>query len=502
MLYESGNASSLQAVAEKFIDFLKTYDTTVPPWVLLNNELNTFKGATFKIYMNDITYTNYDDIVSPEGSTCCYLSIQHTDIVTGVTYANWLRNTPNNYQSEVYDHTLVNGNTTYSHIGKYGSEEIFSNSGEFLAFGMHTLYDSNLWMCEQGGITCETEAYNQINSMNLLKTRTLTSISGGGTYEDALVSLPVFPGIGCPMLTISNKDKSDYSVADRGINYYFTKSKYNATITIMIENQGVDNPLWQSMSFGVLDGVDAKSYKMPLYVAGGTTGLKQDVYSYVQYNAPTYTYMSGNIIDLSMHNICLSNSNICCPTKFNGANISNFKVLSPSGVWNNIYNGQQSTHIVVPPDQGDYPSKWDSILDDRTYLSDNTVNSLVYNSTNRIDTYCVSNKYDRNKASTPLNPISVTLSSGRANEEIGIQGIIPNIYSIWSRSLSGGVITLDSKQYLCVPCGWDNRLWKYDTHVGHYDESDNESVRDYYDKLYNPLYSKYINDKILIKLED
>ena len=48
-------------------------------------------------------------------------------------------------------------------------------------------------------------------------------------------------------------------------------------------------------------------------------------------------YLMGNVYDLDVHNICMSNSNLLHPTSFNGSVVSNFKIMLPSGLWASVF---------------------------------------------------------------------------------------------------------------------------------------------------------------------
>ena len=127
-----------------------------------------------------------------------YISLQHTDVNKN-TYADWVRKEvdypfyrANNFsginsegithktnQAELYNHNdleILSWNRSRNRYvrTKYNSDNIenpFIDTGEFLAIGAHTLFDENLWMCEQPQITCEKEAYAQFNRQNLLPAR-------------------------------------------------------------------------------------------------------------------------------------------------------------------------------------------------------------------------------------------------------------------------------------------------------------------------------------------
>ena len=469
-----------------------------------------------------------------------YLSIQYADIRED-TYKNWLFNTEDNYMNESFDRTYdydnhsssisyktISKNTGGTIVGDYYSHKtvnivskydfnIFKNTGEALFIGIHTLFDDGLWMCEQGGITCEKEARLQENTMNLLPYRTIvttgtTSYTNGNktdekwqeaTEGDTVTPL-IYPGMGCPMLTISDDDKIEYNVNINGITYYFTRNKYNATITTNIHNSTVDNDLWQSITLGMLDCYDIYSYKFPLYIGGGTSGLSQDIWVYTAQNDKYPTYLTGNSIDLSMHNIALSNSNILNSTRFNGSDVSNFRILSPSGEWQNIYINEQNAIVKPYHTCGGVTMNWAYPLDTPLYDMDNynTIYPRGNDSTKIIDTYTITNDINKFSSSTPLNNIYVILNSIASNKETGIYGNIPYCYSVWSRTLCTGIIEINGRNYLCIPNGWEGRLWKYRDLVGVYTEWDNNLLRETYDKIHMDSYNYKIYNYLLLEVGD
>ena len=158
MMMEKGSAQTLKEVAEKFIEFAQKHNAKTQAWEKLDDRLSSFYGATLKVNVNKHEVNGK--------KPCFYISLQHSDI-NNRSYHDFVYNTPENYQSELY---LRPVSETFAHVaGKYGGNNPFKNEGEFIAFGLHTVYDKNLWMCEQGQVTCEEEATAQINNMNLVK---------------------------------------------------------------------------------------------------------------------------------------------------------------------------------------------------------------------------------------------------------------------------------------------------------------------------------------------
>lgn len=428
-----------------------------------------------------------------------YISFQHT-LVDSNTYANWLRTTMTvphpgantiGYQSETYDRRTRVGDANRYVIGKYGSvnrENAFCNNGSFLAVGLHTLYDRDLWMCEQGSITCEKEAYKQTNDINMLPWRSYYIPDLGKHYEGEEVHLPVFPSTGCPWFVISEQNKIDFEVSKWGIDYWFTKSDYDATITLRFRG-GLDEDVYQSMSFGMMSNVNEEAYIFPLYVAGGSQALKQDIYVYTPVGGKYPTYKIGNIYDLDMQNICLSNSNLLNPTKFNGANMSNFRILSPEGEWKDIYAHSQGAYVVAEPTCDPPPRDWKYLLSDVVHggfdISEHSAYIFLDNNTKMTDTYRVNHEPNGYEHSSRLENIIVALTNQKPHTERCFCGTIPNCYGSWYKTLPVGEIEINGKKYLSLPNVWKDRWWNYPAFYGKYTDSvywENTQIRKTYDR--------------------
>lgn len=496
MLTETGGVLSLRELMQKFMDFAQKSDATTQSWELLDNRYDTFYGATFKIPM-------LDRVVNGKTPNF-YLSMQYTN-VTANTYHDWLYNSPSYHQSESYNHTLEDDTNRYINTTVHSStiENPFKNTGEFIAVGLHTVFDENLWLCEQGQITCESESESQTNHANLMPVHRIAQNKRNGHRSMSVVQLPPFPGTGCPWLTISNKNKSDYVSPLHPIVYWFTKTNYVATISFKIDNGGACVTRWQSMSFGRMNSIEDNSYQFPLFVAGGNQALSQTIWKYIPINGSYPTIRVANSYDLSLDNICMSNSNLLYPTKFNGSDLSNFRILSPEGIWKNIYAYEQHAEAVSrftctgPVTEWGYP-----VSNPAVYTSGHSGIPLSTSNKGMIDTYSIYKSFDRNYASSPLYQISVCLNKNIEHNEGGIQGLIPDAYYSWSRTLPSGEVVIDDKKYLSIPNGWDNRLYKYPIYIGNLMIWDNDTIRDEYENLTNVLDHRMIVNKLLIPLED
>lgn len=528
------NSSILEYVVESNGKKTNTYNYI---YAYMKSLLSEGNPSWIKILKYGSSYTNsgikLPDYPSKE-YTYAYISMQHNDI-TNTTYSDWLRSTKDNYMSENYDHRNIvytgrdsddsNNYTNISIISKYGDtnkENVFKNTGEILFIGTHTGYDKNLWMCEQGGITCQKESKLQEIDDNVISPLKRMYPKYGSMSEVAGSKLPPFPSMGCPSLSISDKNKTDYSSS---INYYFVKDNFSANIIIYVESEEMKalekrlgSTLCQHISFGRLNSFsEEEKFKFPLYVAGGNQNLSQDIWLYVPAYNVWRTHKEGNIYDLDMHSQCMSNSNLLLSAKFNGSNVSNFRVMRPDGRWEDIFNCSQSAVVTSPHlEYGEVQQTWYYPLGGVSHgnATGSTTLNNANNSIKRIDTYSVREKLTDSvrvsslhdsieiKSTSPLDPVIACLNSELTDCRYGAVGVVPNCFSTWSRNLGFGEYVIKSKRYLCIPNVWDLRLWEYPSYIGVYAEQGNELVRgfkeDEYNETYNTLYNYMIYDKLLL----
>lgn len=443
-------------------------------------------------------YIFSEGLLRPFNCPCFYVSLEHMNVDRD-TYKNWLRTSYS--VGNQYKHTTAQWNWSdvdifyqsekYNHTSNVNDASLFKNDGEFIAIGLHTLFDGELWMCEQGGITCEKEAYEQVVDMNwVVKNQRVDA-----------KALPVFPGTGCPWLTLSEDNKADFNVEIHGIDYWFTKSDYDATITIRVSN-GNEADAYQSISLGLMTGVNDDSYLFPLYVAGGTEGIAEDIYVY---GSPYPTYRVGNMYDLNIKRISMSNSNLLSPTKFNKANVSNFKILTPSGVWRDIFVYQQDVQVIPHPTCNTPSTNFYVVLKEVENISE-SCDSIIEGCRNKVDIYSVYKQLNTYEHSSVFDNIIVNIQSESQWGECGCLGVLPNCYSSWYRTLDVGEVTIDNRRYLSIPNGWDNRLWYYPRKIGMFPQvrEDWEAVamQKYWDEYFSFIASKRMTHRLLIPLEE
>jgi hypothetical protein len=304
-----------------------------------------------------------------------YVSI-HYNSINSTTYYNFVMNS---YMAEEFDSTESPLRKLHS---KYGKWNPFRNSGELISIGVHTSFDYNVWMCEQGGITCKKEADAQVNDIDLLPFWWFFGGSPVGPQKPV-----VYPTTGCPWFIISTANKNNYLIgADNPIHYYFVKDNDNSTITIRCcDGNGKLNDVWQTISFGKMDGVLDTYNINPLYCAGGNQALSPDTWTYFN-----KSHVEGLSYDLDFKNPSLCNSGMLHPTKFGRANLSNFRIMNGSGTWDDIYAHYQTFSTHRYREVTGWLDQWGVVLNppsDDIGISDSTAYPFGVASRNKIDTF-------------------------------------------------------------------------------------------------------------------
>lgn len=326
--------------------------------------------------------------------------------------------------------------------------QVIRNVGEALTFNIHTLYDKNLPSYEQGGGLCKDlfdfEVESGGKTANLLNWT--KAINHGTWVELQHEGCYTYPArnTGCPWFTYSEQDKDVYD----SIEFFFIKENYSGTITLLFYSS-VDSsvvPVWQTISFGLADAYD-EAYKLPLYIAGGTTGLSPDSYKYsftIPGKPPTTITRTvyGNSYNFRVRQLSGHSSNLLYPTLLDDCSVSNFAVLSEDGVWKYLGNcGQKSLDKMAG---GMY-----EIEDGSNFFVFPTA-SDTFNYSGLLG---VNNYYD----SKEMLPIYVFHGRNKYMEEVGIVGDIPNHFAIRTDS-HVGIINIDDKRYLVIPNCWLDRL--------------------------------------------
>lgn len=343
--------------------------------------------------------------------------------------------------------------------GKDGIQA-FNDTGEMIAVGLHMSYDRDLWMAEQGNITCEAEADDGANHMNLLP---FWDFRAGMPYKR--LDIPEYPGTGCPWFTISNRNKSEYGIdKDNKIRYYFSKSNKCATIVFRIMDKSrIYTDCWQTIVFGCFK-YDTHSTVPPLYVAGGNQALVPDVWIYF----PPDMHVNGLRYFLDMKNPCLSNSNLAYPTDFGFSHMSNFRVLGYDGKWRDVFSLNQTYTEYQYFGVCENPKQWGVPLNYPTYQGSGHSSHIHKNKTKYFELYHIVEptyytKKDRHLLKSNIE-VSVMFSEG--TDEHNLHGNIVNCYMTPDFDKESGIVVDGNDKYVLVPNGWDERLWHYDWYLG------------------------------------
>lgn len=424
------------------------------------------------------------DRVFGKGLFEVYFSFVYQNITSG-SYAHWLRDM-NEYMSEEYDHSTVDRVVMPKH-GSGNRENAFRNTGEFIAIGLHTSFDMNLWMCEQGDITCNYEEDKQINDIKLLQAHEFRQ-----GHPTKAIDLPYYPTTGCPWITHSTQDMSNFHIsATNKIVYYFTKHSHGGTITVRFHDaQKKENDAWQSVQFGAAYQVRGN---LNLYVAGGNQALSPESWTYYK-----YSHHEGLSYDLSIQNIALSNSNILTPTQLHKANMSNYRVFS-SGKWRDYYKYSQDYKTVRYFSFIEPPPIWEVPLEEPTSYSNVGMNKAF------VDTYLANYCEDKYKSSVSLHRLYMSSeeSVDDKNPQVSFSAI-PYAYSTNSLTLSEGINKIDGEYYLAISNGWEDRLWWYKWYCGavYMKPWENRDVLDDITPRISELIQKKMQEKLVLDFSD
>lgn len=388
-----------------------------------------------------------------------------------------------NKKSPCYYLTLAFHTTPDEYRGAKRPDSLFANkSAEFASFNLHQLYDKNLASYDQGGGVAKRSFDMEIRDkkphlglLNYTKEIYNThyiEISSEGCYTYPM------DNTGCPLISYALEDHEDYD----NIEFFFTKTNYGSNITLCFYNSKKESvqPIWQSISFGTFDAHE-ESYIMPLYIGGGTTGLRSGnyTYSYTIPGRPSYTItkeVNGVLYDFSITQYSGSMSNLLYPTKLDRSNITNFFVLAPDGEWKSLYNSVQETR------------KFDEIDVSTNIIKDTDSHGIVY-STASEDTRDTFDYNTKNMYS--LYPISMYSE----NEENGYMGSIPYNFGVTSRARTG-LTYINGDRYLIIPNGWEHRIAYPFTIDSNSSDSIDEQLRKYTLNISKLYFKNYLAVKV------
>ena len=388
-------------------------------------------------------------------------------------------------KSPCYYLTLAFHITPDEYRGGKRPKRLFANkSAEFASFNLHQLYDKNLVSYEQGGGVAkrsfDMEIRNKRTHLGLLNyTKEIPhpryiEISHEGCYTYPM------DNTGCPLISYASEDHEDYD----NIEFFFTKTNYGSNITLCFYNSKKESvqPIWQSISFGTFD-THEDSYIMPLYIGGGTTGLRSSSYTYsytIPGNPPRIITkeVHGKLYDFSITQYSGSMSNLLYPTKLDETNITNFFVLAPDGEWKSLYNSVQETR------------KFGGIDVSTNIIKDTDSHGIVYNTASD-DTRDAFDYNTKNVYS--LYPISMYSE----NEENGYMGSIPYNFGVTSRARTG-LTYINGDRYLIIPNGWEHRI-SYPFTV---DSNSSDSIDEQLRKYMLNISKLYFKNHLAVKVGD
>lgn len=369
-------------------------------------------------------------------------------------------------KSPCYYLTLAFHITPDEYRGGKRPDCLFANeSAEFASFNLHQLYDKNLVSYDQGGgvakrsfdmeIRDKKTHLGLLNYTKKIPHEKYTEISSEGCYTYPM------DNTGCPLISYALEDHEDYD----NIEFFFTKTNYGSNITLCFYSSKKESvqPIWQSISFGTFD-THEESYIMPLYIGGGTTGLRSSSYtfSYTIPGKPSQTItkeVNGVLYDFSITQYSGSMSNLLYPTKLDSSSITNFFVLAPDGEWKSLYNSVQETR------------KFGEIDVSTNIVKDTDSHGIVY-STASDDTRDTFDYNTKNMYS--LYPISMYSE----NEENGYMGSLPYNFGVTSKAKTG-LTYINGDRYLIIPNGWEHRVAYPFTIDSNSSDSVDEQLRKY-----------------------
>lgn len=456
MRFAEGRVKNLLELSDKFIEFVSD-PSDIDYWEVVRKNTDSFFGTTFKAKGID------------EGGYV-YLSILFRNIVKGKSYKEWY---DTKYLTENYVHT----DKDVSLGSVNGIPDIFTTSGQFLSFNVHKQFDDELWLCEQGGAYCPTG--DELNLLPLSEFRTFEN----GSAHQGFFNPPPYPSTGSPLLTVSNND-----LASSDIKYYLHKGKNFATITIQVVG------CWQSISFGLLDGVDYRTYKFPAFIAGGSTGFTNTGWVYLPYNGQYMSYSTGNMISLDIKSMSLANGTIPNATKFNNGR-SNAVIMNSEGIWEDFYNYTQKTDVMPYYSYNQPISNWGFALGNPTRITGN--GNRIFPSCSDFDGITDISAIDA--SSYDVFPFLYPLMFVRDVDQNrkGIIGFIPNHYVIYSKRIKEGIAEIQGKKYLIIPNGWEDRVRYLPSYVGVHNLWNNAELLNIFTET-----TKNKFCKLAIKMED
>nr|DAT40223.1 MAG TPA: hypothetical protein [Caudoviricetes sp.] len=363
-------------------------------------------------------------------------------------------------------------NSKYCNDGR--SWNLFKNSGEIITVTASLGFSETSFSCEYFGANCydEWKLGNDDASQfcNLLKIREWCP-SGG--HEVQMVSPPVFHNTGSPWFVISEENKEQYKNRQEvkcPIEFIVHRDNTSASVIMHLDQpDNGEKEIYSAISFGRFEKSHKETNtKYSLYVAGGTTALANDIYVYQPAGGGCLTYVAGNVYDLNVQNIAMSNSDIINPTQFYDAQWSNFKVLCEDSKWRSIYTLQQGAEVKPYPVCGGCAPTFATRLAQPSDYTPDFI--LTKNSMRQKKRFFVNQIKNENKIkeesreyNIQMDDISVAV---RGQDQVNyILGSISDVYIHYDYQMPLGIIELNDGIYFNLPCVWDERLYHYKIHL-------------------------------------
>jgi hypothetical protein len=349
---------------------------------------------------------------------------------------------------------------------------LFKNSGEFITVSVSLGFSENLFSCEYFGATGYDEWVTANDGVkqfcNLLKIRQWCPPGG---HEVQIIPPPVFHGTGCPWFVISEENKEQYKSRNDvkcPIEFIIRRDNTSASIVMHLDKTDTgEKEIFSAISFGRFEQSHRETNtRYSLYVAGGATGLANDIYVYQSAGGITYT--DGNVYDLNVQNIAMSNSDIVNPTQFYNARWSNFKVLCEDSKWRSIYTLSQGAETVGYPEcRAPSPTYATRLTEPSNFTPDFMITKNPMSQKKRffINTKKKYNTIKKETREYNIQMDDISIVANGVDKTNYFLGSVPNVYIHYDYLMPLGLIELNDGMYLNLPCVWDERLYHYKVHL-------------------------------------
>lgn len=501
MPYKKGTAVDLAGLLNQITEWVT--DTGIhgeDAWELIRNEPWP-RGTIYKAK-------------GVNGANSCYIGIMLLTHVKGLSYKNWLLQTPNllkylvrspqrfNIQKPILHTTgsasftiLKDPNdTSETKMYSLSNIDIVNSDCTALSFGVFKQYQEGLDWNEQPG------CIEFPSSLGFYPMKAM--------YPDAIkpsdMAPPIYPGVGYPGFGLPGGEPASGS-----FKYWLLKDACHLTVVINNDNQ------WDMAHAGMLNTYHSRmQYSFPAVIAGSNTGLRT-IGSIDSNGDGGVIITKGARIDYSYGNQQCSRGMPCMPA-FNSENqnVSQLVVCMPEGTWKFFNNWTQSLDTIATPHETYVSYRLVVGQPKRKEKSGyclrptDTDIDLVTSQTN------VTTKTETNGDSTV---ITTTTTERVSLENFDLydfnstseQNMLGNLWHMYWPSINHdyGEIQIANKNFLLLPNCWEGRMWYQPTTEAIAAISADESltVEERLIKLKN-LYDGIVaygkQFRILIRLED